>query len=114
MRKELMSKTDKTDPSWVKVLRKDSPEVRVRHDHRFGPCDIDNIEDRTRPFYWQRGGNRCGYTVNYYMWNNGFFPTPRSLQYYRKKHESSRRAAWRNAKHDLLKLSGEDLEDYDV
>ncbi len=112
-RKEGMSKTDKTDPTWVKALRKDSPEISEWHDHRFGPCDIEEI-DGHRVFFWQRRNKNCGYSVSYYGWHNGFYARPPSSRYYRREKEGKMRAGWRKARQDMLKLSGEDLEDYDV
>lgn len=116
MRKELMSKTYKTDPAWVKALRKDSPEIREYHDHTRHECDIDEFDEfdeKDRVFYWQRRGS-CGYDVSYYGWHNGFYPRCSCGQFYRRAKEGKMRAAWRKAKHEMLKLNREDLEDYDV
>ena len=107
-----MSKTDKTDPTWVKALRKDSPEIREYHDHRFHPCDIDEVNG-DRVFFWMRRGS-CGYNVSYYGWHNGFYARPPRGRSYRQEHEGRMRAGWRKARQDMLKLSREDIEDYDV
>lgn len=107
-----MSKTFKTRPTWVKALEKASPAISERHDHSSGPCDINEIESK-RVFYWQRWGS-CGYYVNYYGWNNGFYARePRAKDYCRIA-EGRMRAQWRKTKHDLLKLDTEDIKDYDV
>lgn len=107
-----MSKTDKTNPSWVKALRKDSPEITEYHDHSQHACDIDDVKG-DRVFYWNRRGS-CGYNVSYYGWHNGFYPRPPRGRSYRQEHEGRMRAALRKAKHDMLKLSRDDIEDYDI
>jgi hypothetical protein len=109
-----MSKTYKTSPCWVKV--KDprfKKSVSEYHDHSHGVCDIDEAVGDS-PFYWQRSNGYCGYTTNYYTWNDGFYPRPISSRTYRKKFESRMRCSWRQAKHDMLKLSRDAIEDYDV
>jgi hypothetical protein len=116
MRKELMSKTYKTHPTWVKINNpKTSKEVVERHDHTDGVCDINNY-DKTNPFYWQRRylGFNCGDDVSYYGYHGGFYARPRRGRLYRQEHEGAMRAGWRKAKHDLLKLDKESVEDYDV
>jgi hypothetical protein len=110
-----MSDTYKTKPDWVKINKPESAKaVSEHHDHRFGPCDIDEITDKTRPFYWQRWDARCGYTVSYYGYHGGFFARPPRGKEIRKTMEGMTRAAWRKAKHDLLKLDSDGIEDYDV
>src|SRR3954471_6264836 len=106
-----MSKTFKTHPAWVKIPK--NPALGIEyHNHESGICDID-AAPFDEPFYWQRQGC-CGYNVNYYAYNGGFYSRPRRGQNYRLEFEGRMRANWRKTKHDLLKLSGEDLEDYDV
>jgi len=113
-----MSKTDKTDPSWVKALRKDSPEIKEYHDHTkkdedgYIICDIDDVE-KPNIFYWQRRGS-CAYDVSYYGWNNGFYARPPRGKEIRNLMEGANRAKWRKARQDMLKLDPEDMEDYDV
>jgi hypothetical protein len=110
-----MSNTYKTKPSWVKINHPESAKtVREHHDHRFGPCDIDKITDKTRPFYWQRWEARCGYDVSYYGYHGGFYSRPPRAKHIRNYYEGGNRAAWRKTSHDLRKLSREDVEDYDV
>lgn len=107
-----MSKTYKTDPGWVKALRNNSPEISEYHDHRYSDCDIDEaVNDEV--FWWRRSGH-CGYGVSYYGWHNGFYSRPPRGQIYRHLEEGRMRAAWRKAKHDMLKLDSEGIEDYDV
>lgn len=111
-----MSNTYKTKPIWVKIHNpKTSKEVIERHDHTDGVCDIDNY-DRTDPFWWQRRirGASCGYDVSYYGYHGGFYDRPRRAKEIRNLMEGSKRAAWRKAKHELMKLDREGIEDYDV
>lgn len=112
-RKECMSKTDKTHPTWVKVQQqRNNPEVVERHDHRNGVCDIDEAFGE-RPFYWQRRG-ACGYDVSYYGYHGGFYARPAHGRWYRREYYGRERAKWRKTKHEMRKLSREDIEYYDV
>jgi hypothetical protein len=108
-----MSKTDKTDPPWVKALRRNSPEITEYHDHRAGVCDIDEIEEEgNRVFYWQRY-RHCGLAVSYYGWHNGFYSRPPRGKHIRNLMEGSHRAKWRDSARNALKMSREDMEDAD-
>lgn len=53
-----MSRTDKTDPMWVRVQDPiNRSEVREVHDHRFGPCDLDTWKPGPyKPLWWRRDG----------------------------------------------------------
>ena len=53
-----MSRTDKTDPMWVRIQDPlNRSEVRVIHDHRFGPCDLDTWKPGPyKPLWWRRDG----------------------------------------------------------
>jgi hypothetical protein len=77
-----MSRTYKTDPSWVKVMRKNSPEIKESHDHRFGPCDLDDMSG-SEVFWWQRPDGYCGYDVSYYGYHGGFYSRPHRGRGYR-------------------------------
>lgn len=108
-----MSDTYKTKPNWVKINNpKSSKEVREYHDHRKGVCTIEEAVGK-RPFYWQRR-NSCGYDVSFYGYHGGFYARPPGGRFYSRAHEGAMRAAFRKAKDEMLKLSREDLEDYDV
>ena len=48
-----MSKTDKTDPFWVKLMRGDLASEEV-HDHRDGVCDMPSDADAYHWAAWQR------------------------------------------------------------
>lgn len=114
-----MSKTFKTHPSWVKIRQK--PQLGTEyHDHSHKNADGINVcdmDDRPYdwPFYWQAATKfNCGYNLSYYSWNGGFYSRPRRGQVYRHKYEGRSRANWRKDRDNLLKLSFEDIEDYDV
>lgn len=111
-----MSKTYKTNPSWVKINNpRTSSEVIEVHDHTKTDCDIEKAHGSKRPFYWQDRYRSCGYTVSYYGYHGGFYPRPaKRSKYFRKMHEGIIRAGWRKAKHDLLKLDQDGVYDYDV
>lgn len=106
-----MSKTDKTRPTWVKLC--DDYKVREEiHDHRDGICNFDEWESN-KYSVWPR---KCGYTVSYYGWNNGFFsrgPASWLKAEVRARHGAAR-AKLRKDVHDMLKLRREDIEDYDI
>lgn len=104
-----MSRTFKTDPTWVK-LRRDHKARREVHFHENGECDFDEYIKRECS-WWPR---HCGYTVSYYGWHDGFFARPPRGRSYRQEHEGRMRAGLRKAKHEILKLSREDMEDYDI
>jgi hypothetical protein len=107
-----MSKTYKTRPVWVK-LRKECPERIEYHDHLDGICNLEDWVANQTTSWWPR---KCGYTVSYYGWNNGFFArgAARWLKSEVRIYHGSVRAGLRKDKHNLLKLSREDIEDYDV
>lgn len=107
----VMSRTYKTDPPWVKAIRKDCVAISERHDHRFGSCDIDEAFGSST-FFWQRWGS-CGYAASYYGWNDGVYFRPHRAKFLRKSFEHSSRASWRMARDEMLKLSKKDLEDFD-
>jgi hypothetical protein len=105
-----MSKTDKTRPYWVKLH--DDYRVRIEiHNHEDGICNFD--EWYTKKDVWPR---KCGYTVSYYGWNEGFFARgpARWLKAEVKEYYGSERGNLRKDIHNMLKLSREDVEDYDV
>lgn len=110
-----MSKTYKTNPYWVKVNKaKTSKLVKEYHDHRNNPCDLDMYSGGPRCFWWQRREQKCGYDVSYYGYRGGFYSRPRRGKEISNIMEGSMRAGWRKAKHDLLKLDRDAVEDYDV
>ncbi len=110
-----MSRTYKTDPSWVKISHKRKPSVvKEYHDHRNGECDIRQVANKS-PFWWQKVSRQsCGYDVSYYGYHGGFYSRPPGSKAYRREHQGRTRAALRKTKHDLVKLSREDIEDYDI
>lgn len=116
-----MSKTYKTDPSWVKALRKDSTEIKEYHDHTKKDedgniiCDIDSVE-KPDVFYWQRVNASCGYTVSYYGWHNGFYGRGSAswLKSEVKLRHGAARANLRKDAKAMLKSFREDIEDYDI
>jgi len=57
-----MSKTDKTAPFWVKLMRGDL-ETEELHDHTDGPCDL---PDRTMKDAWTRPHKTRCYRVFVY------------------------------------------------
>lgn len=109
-----MSDTYKTKPNWVKINNpRTAKEVKEHHDHRHGICDIhDAIGER--PFWWQRRDGYCGYDVSYYSYHGGFYARPPHGKEYRRLFEGRMRAGWRKAKHEMLKLDFDGIEDYDV
>lgn len=109
-----MSKTDKTDPSWVKLLRP-SPVRRTIHNHQHGICDL--VPPRAN--YWRapfHGGDYCYYTVSYYGWNNGFYGRgpARWLKAEVRQRHGATRAKLRKDVQEMLKLDSEGIEEYDV
>jgi len=107
-----MSKTYKTNPAWVKINNpKTSKEVVERHNHTDGICDF-HEGDKQAPFWWQ--SRNCGYDISYYSYHAGFYMRPRRGKSYRQEYEGAMRAGWRKARHDLLKLDFDGIEDYDV
>lgn len=107
-----MSKTYKTAPTWVK-LRRDHTARREIHNHDDGTCNFVEWFESDATFY-PYNSRKCGYTVNYYRWNEGFFPRPPYGKWYRREFYGRERAKWRKARHEMRKLSFDDIEDYDV
>lgn len=109
-----MSKTDKTDPYWVKG---NDPTQRARteyHDHSTGDCDIADAKGR-EVFWYSRSGN-CGYNIPYYRWNDGFYSNAvgRWAKAEKKIREGSARTKLARDRHELVKLSRDEIENYDV
>jgi hypothetical protein len=106
-----MSRTDKTRPYWVKLLDESSARME-QHYHEDGTCNFDEaVKDLQN--VWPR---KCGYTVSYYGWNSGFFsrgPASWLKAEVRIRHGAAR-AKLRKDVHDMLKLSREEMEDYDI
>ena len=62
--------------------------------------------------WWPR---KCGYTVSYYGYNDGFFEIrSRWLKSEIRLSHSAARAELRKDRHEMLKLDKDDLIDYDV
>jgi hypothetical protein len=103
-----MSKTDKTRPYWVKLRDPFEKAKYEIHDHRDGICNFEEQSDNI----WPR---KCGYTVNYYRWNSGFFSRgpARWLKAEIRISNGSARARLRKDIDEMLKLSREDIIDYD-
>jgi hypothetical protein len=105
-----MSDTYKTDPSWVKLRTKRSARKEI-HDHRDGVCNFDTWET-FKGGWWPR---KCGYTVRYYGYSDGFFNiSSRWLKAEIAESHGSARAKLRKDRHEMLKLDIEDIMDYDV
>lgn len=107
-----MSKTYKTDPTWVK-LRRPSWVREEFHNHEDGVCNFDEWFNSEMTFYPWRF-RACGYTVSYYGYHGGFYSRPRRNKWHMRYNEGQARAKWRKQRHDMLKLDREGVEDYDV
>ncbi len=109
-----MSKTDKTRPYWVKINDPLSPARREYHDHSRGTCDIEDFL-KIKGERW-RYLNTCGYDIPYYGWNGGFYSPAvgRWAKAEKKVREGGARAKLARDRHEMLKMSREDIEDYDV
>lgn len=108
-----MSKTDKTRPYWVKLADTTYKARKEYHDHADGICDI--AQATGKDVMWYRGNGSCGYGVPYYAWHDGFYPTGgRWAKAEKRVREGGARSRLARDRHELLKLSGAELEDYDV
>lgn len=103
-----MSRTDKHRPPWVQA-RDRVPGTREVHNHIHGPCDIDEATNpwrmpwlRWSKWRWPRESNCYLHLSAYGTPSDSCWPHPgrrgRKTQYH---HEQ--RAAWREARHKLLK-----------
>lgn len=103
-----MSKTDKTQPYWVKLAQ--NPDDRKEfHNHQRGICDIDNFNPKRNNYFTYRL-NHCYYKlrkVNEYWIFNG---RPH-VKHYRPYHVRAERAQLRNKIHNWLKMNFEDIYD---
>jgi hypothetical protein len=110
-----MSKTDKTDPSWVK-LKKNTKLRREIHNHYLHDSVCDLREPTNN--YWKapfRGGDYCFYYVNFYGYNSGFYPrTSKWLKSEISLRHGAARARLRRDVHEMLKLDREELIDYNI
>ena len=100
-----MSKTDNTNPTWIKLLQ--NPEWREEvHDHRDGICDIELVK---KCFEYPRYG--CGYGAsdlgNQHVWCR----SRRYEQIYRKESNGKARNNLRMDMQELRKMTREDIED---
>ena len=92
-----MSKTDKTDPLFVKALRGES--VTIDHDHRNGICDaavrLWGPRDNEAPRDWRVSMYACEIHVNYYSYpGRKAWSRPKRAKYETEKwHRAKRREA---------------------
>lgn len=110
-----MSKTYKTDPSWVK-LRKNTKLRREVHNHRLhsSMCDLRETTLSSWKTCWQ-DRDSCFYYVRFYGYNGGFYSrTSKWLKAEVRLRHGAARAKLRTDMHELMKLSVEDMEDYDI
>lgn len=98
-----MSRTDKTRPYWVQ-LTDNVFHVVEDHDHRFGPCDLDQWDPRfrntrytgdwrTRPPQW------CKRRIPYYGYSGGAWPRRRGNSWAKeelRQSEGGFRMLWRS------------------
>lgn len=98
-----MSKTDKTTPYWVRLLRRDVP-VQEVHDHENGPCDLPPKPEH-REHVGYRGRGHCHWDYTYSDGVNHFCGCPMCTG----KHE--RKAERRKRRHGKKRDVNERLED---
>lgn len=112
-----MSRTDKTRPYWVQ-LTDDLFVVAVRHDHRFGPCDLDDEDVRfcntryTGP-RWDRWAQRCYRYIPAYGYSGGAWPKRKGNSWAReerKQDEGGLRTVWRSRHRPGLMLDPDGYE----
>ena|SRR5215211_7696615 len=103
-----MSRTDKTNPYWVKLEQEPSSRVE-HHDHRRGVCDIDEYDPKHNQYisYWH---NHCHYKLRYVnmYW---FFNVKPGVKHIRPYHVRTERAKMRNKLADWKKSTLEDIYD---
>lgn len=97
-----MSKTDKTNPWYVKQHYEHSY-IEEKHDHRFGPCDLPPRPTEKDTLSWQQTGCFWYPSFDYYrsrwakcpcyMCHGSWWETPR-----KHRHDAKRycRDGWRN------------------
>jgi len=100
-----VSRTDKTNPLWVKLLQ--NPEWREEHhNHRNRDCDLGPMTKD-----WHYPHNHCDYWIsdlgNQHVW----IRSSRSEQAYREEANGKARNDLRMAMRDIEKMSREDVED---
>lgn len=100
-----MSRTDKTNPTWVKLLQ--NPQWREeQHDHRNGECILKPI---TKDWHYPRVD--CGYWVsdlgNQHVWSRH----TKSEQMYRQEANGKARNNLRMDMREIMKMAREDIED---
>lgn len=103
-----MSKTDNTQPYWVKLAQ--NPQERVEyHDHCSRVCDIEDYPWKMQRSLYDWRLQHCYYKikVNEYWIFNGR-PHVKNYRPYHVKHE---RAEIRLKIRDLIKMSFEDIYD---
>lgn len=108
-----MSKTFKTRPYWVKMNSNDYANVKkMTHSHEDGVCDVQPL--RQGDHY----AKKCGYEVNYYGYNAGVFGRKgadgRWVKTAVAKFNGKDRTRLRRDLREMLKLSLDDIEDYDI
>lgn len=98
-----MSKTDKTRPYWVQ-LTDDAFRVVEDHDHRNGPCDLDQFDPRIQNTYYSRKRwtyvpQRCQRHIPYYRYSGGAWARRRCNSWAKeeaRQYEGGFRTLWRS------------------
>jgi hypothetical protein len=103
-----MSKTDKTQPVWVKA---NDPQQHIEyHDHRHGICDIEEYDPKKHRYitYWF---NHCHRDLPRGRFFYMSYPRGKSAQAYRAKDLGRERGELRRKIRDWMKSSLEDIYD---
>lgn len=100
-----VSKTDKTNPLWVKLLQ--NPEWREeRHNHYNGVCDVQPI---THDFHYPH--TSCGYWVSNLGTQHVWVRPREHEQLYRIEANGKTRNDLRMAMREIMKMTRDDIED---
>jgi len=107
-----VSRTDKTDPAWVRQLHAYQRD-EINHDHRRGECRVWYPEP-VGAFHW------TDYTCypegkSYYSMESRWWPRPSEFKFRQKQFSRKHRARLRNLKHLAKQVRNlEDFEDWDI
>jgi hypothetical protein len=104
-----MSRTDVHRPIWVQA-RDRVPGVSEVHDHRHGPCDLDESREarvhsypwRMSTWRWPRTESFCYFHINFYDHYSGRLWPHYRRKAYKRIYAHQERADWRRLEHQLL------------
>lgn len=107
-----MSRTDKTNPLWVRI-RQNSDWVVERHDHRNNICDLNSLDEFLKISYYWMDRRRCTYWIYKSINRSIHYSGSKWFKSYRDECNGKERNNLRMSMRDYEKTNRNDIEDCD-